>query len=98
MPYKPIEIEGMLKTKLKMQPLDNDHRWFKLEIEGLPPIRTKLSHNRKDIGDNLEGRIYKQLRVRKSFFHELMDCTKYREDYEKQIRADPYPPFNQIIV
>lgn len=98
MPYKPIEVEGMLKTKLKMIVEDADHKWFTMELDGLPPIRTKLPNHREDIRDKLESRIYKQLRVRKPFFRALMDCTKYREDYEKQIREDPYPPFNVLLV
>ncbi len=98
MPYKPLEIEGMLKTKLKMSDENSDHKWFKLEIEGLPPIRTKLPNHKEDIRDGLESRICKQLRVRKLFFHGLMDCSKYKSDYEKQVRDDPYPPFDVLLV
>ena len=98
MPYKPLEIEGMLKTKLKMSVVNADHKWFRLEFEGVPPIRTKLPNHKKDIRDILESRISKQLRVRKTFFHGLMDCTKSRVDYEKQIRDDPFPPFTILIV
>jgi len=98
MPYKPIEVEGMLNTKLKMIVEDADHKWFKLELDGLPPIRTKLPNHREDIRDKIESRIYKQLRVWKPFFHDLMDCKKYRADYEKQIREDPYPPFSVLFV
>jgi len=98
MPYKPIEVEEILKTKLNMIVDDADHKWFRLELDGLPPIRTKLPNHREDIRDKLESRIYKQLRIRKPFFHGLMDCTKYRDDYIKQIREDPYPPFNVFFV
>lgn len=98
MPYKPLEIEGMLKTKLKMYDEDADHKWFRLDFEGLPPIRTKLSRHKKDIGDKLEGRISKQLRVRRPFFHKLMDCTKSKIDYEKQVRDNPFPPFTTLLV
>lgn len=98
MPYKPIEIEKMLKNKLKMDVEDADHRWFILELEGLPRIRTKLSNNKNEVGDFLESRICKQLRVRKNFFHELIDCTKSRDEYKKQIQDDPFPPFSQLLV
>ena len=81
-----------------MNSSDTDHKWFELQLDGIPPIRTKLSHSNKDVGSKLEGRIQKQLRVRKKFFHELMDCTKNLSEYEKQIRSDPYPPFNQFFV
>jgi len=98
MPYKPAEVERMLLTKLKMTSEESDHTWYRLDIDGMPPIRTKISHNRKDIRDKLESRIYKQLRIRKPLFHELMDCTKYRDDYVKQVREDPFPPFNEMFV
>lgn len=98
MPYKPAQIESMLKTKLGMYKENKDHRWFRVDFNGLPPIRTKISHNNKEVGASLENRISKQLRIRNKFFHELMDCTKYKPEYEAQIRQDPIPPFSQIIV
>lgn len=88
----------MLKIKLNMAPSNADHTWFELQLDGLPPIRTKLPSHKEDIRDKLEGRISKQLRIRRPFFHGLMDCTKYRSDYEKQVREDPFPPFNILLV
>jgi len=98
MPYKPIEIEKMLTGKLKMLSENADHTWFKLELDGLQSIRTKLPNHKDDIRDKLESRIHKQLRVRKPFFRELMNCTKHRLYYEIQIRDNPYPPFSVLIV
>ena len=98
MPYKPLEIEHMLSTKLRMVISNADHKWFEVQFDNLPIIRTKLPNHRKDIWDKLESKIYRQLRVRKNFFHELMGCTKNRADYENQLRTDPYPSFDQIIV
>jgi hypothetical protein len=98
MPYKPTQIEGMLRAKLKMSPEDADHTWFRLQFEGLPPIRTKVPHHKDDIGDTLQGRIQKQLRVRKAFFKGLMDCPNSRADYERQVREDPYPPFSELFL
>lgn len=98
MPYKPVEIEGMLIRKLAMKPVNKDHKWFVLQFDGLPKIRTKLSNNKKDVGAKLLGRISKQLRIRRPFFSGLMDCTKTRKDYELQVRNDPFPPFDIIIV
>ena len=97
MPYKPIEIERMLARKLKMTIHNADHKWFEMKLQGLPPIRTKLSNNKKDVGPGLEGMICRQLHVKKTFFTGLMDCTKSKEDYEHQVRADPNPPFENLI-
>jgi hypothetical protein len=98
MPYSPRDVEGMLRIKLNMVIENADHKWFKLELNGLPPIHTKLPNHREDIRDQLESKIHKQLRIRKMFFRGLMDCTKNRADYEEQIRRDPYPPFDILIV
>jgi len=98
MSHKPAEIEKMLTNKLKMVSDNKDHEWFTLHIEGLPPIRTKLSHHKGDVSDVLEGKMCKQLRVHKSFFVELISCTKSREAYIEKVTKDPYPPFSQIIV
>jgi hypothetical protein len=98
MPYKPSEIEKMLLNKLHMYFEDRDHRWFRLDLDQLPPIRTKLSSHKEDIGSEIENRICKQLRIRKILFHELMDCTKQLDDYKQQVRTDPFPPFNIRLV
>lgn len=98
MSHKPAEIERMLTNKLKMVSDDRDHKWFILHIDGLPPIRTKLSNHKDDVTDIIEGRICKQLRVRKIFFLELIKCTKSREAYIEQVQKDPFPPFSQLFV
>jgi hypothetical protein len=92
MPYKPRELEHMFVSKLHMVVKNADHTWFILELNGLPTISTKLPNHKADIGEKLESKIHKQLHVRKLFFHSLVDCSKSRADYEKQIRENPYPP------
>lgn len=98
MPYKPKEIRSILTGKLGMTVSQRDHTWFLLTLNNLPTIKTKLPNHKGDIGPQLENRICKELRVRKVFFYGLMDCSKYLKDYDEQIRSDPYPPFDQIIV
>ena len=98
MPYKPKGVRDILTKKLGMTISERDHTWLELHIKGLPTIRTKLSHNNKDIGPEIESRICKQLRVRKPFFHGLMDCSEYLQDYEAQVRKDPFPPFDVGLV
>ena len=85
----------MSDLKFKLSPsTDNEegHRWYELQIEGLPVIKTKFSHGRKE-GRRLEGLIARQLRVRKPFFDAMMRCNQDREAFYQQIRNDPYPPF-----
>jgi hypothetical protein len=94
---KPRELEKTLQGKFDFSPAPNrssDHRWYELTLPGLPTIATKVSHSRKEIGRNLEGKIARQLRVRKKFFQEMVACTQSQQDYYQQVRTDPYPPFD----
>lgn len=98
MPYKPAEIERVLKTVLGFVEDDTHevgHKWYKLKIEGVPrTIRTKISHGKKtEYGAGLESAVAKQLHVRKEFFRALMAGQKTREDYINELKNNPFPPF-----
>jgi hypothetical protein len=77
---------------------ETGHRWFELKEAELPPIRTKVSQGRTPIPPLIEAKISKQLRVRHPFFIDVVSCTKSRSEYLEQVRHDPYPPFDKIIV
>ena len=97
MSYKPKEVEGKLGDKFGFSPAkghSSDHRWFELQLPGLPPILTKVSHSRKEIGPKLQGKIARQLRVRTRYFRGMIKCTNTRKDYYRQVRENPYPPFD----
>ena len=101
MPSTVREVKQLLHTKFGFSPLidgNRDHDWLEKQFNGLPTIRRKFSRHKEDIGAKLEGRISKQLRVRKPFYNGMMGCTKSPADYESQLRTDPYPPFNQLLV
>jgi hypothetical protein len=94
---RPQEIESLLKNKFGFHPAqyhNTDHRWFELQLPKLPLILTKVSHQRKDISHNIEGKIARQLRVRKDFFKGMFDCTHNRCEYYQKVKTDPYPPFD----
>jgi len=97
MSIKPKELENILTNKLKFILSKNhssDHRWYELELPGLPTIRTKVSHSRKPIEKGLESLIIKQLRVKKPFYIEVISCTKSQEEYYIQVETDPFPPWD----
>jgi hypothetical protein len=97
MPYKPREIKKTLKNKFGFGPAkghSDDHSWYELCLPGLPSILTKVSHGKKEVGRKLEGKIARQLRVRTPYFRGMVGCTHSYEDYCRQIREDPYPPFD----
>jgi hypothetical protein len=97
MPRRPREIEHLLQTKFGFSPArehSSDHRWYELRLPGLPPILTKVSHTKEEVGRKLESMIARQLRVRRPYFVGMMDCTYNREDYYRQLRENPFPPFD----
>jgi hypothetical protein len=92
------EVEQRLLTKFEFSEAPNresGHRWVELRLEGLPVIATYFSHARQDIGEDstLWKMIARQLRVRRNFLNQMMDCTKSRDAYYKQVREEPYPPW-----
>lgn len=93
------EVENTLLGKFAFTPADKsvDHRWVKLVLPDLPPILTKFSHTREDIGENLLKKIATQLRVRSNYLNGMIDCSNNREDYYKKVRTDPYPPWTHLM-
>jgi hypothetical protein len=94
MPIKPRDLEDLLVNKFNFSPAkghSSDHRWYELRLPGLPVIATYVSHGKEEIRDKLEGKIIRQLRVRKTYFQGMISCSNNRADYYKQVRDDPYP-------
>lgn len=97
MPIKPKELERILVNKLKFTPSQNhssDHKWFELELPGIPTIRTKVSHSRKPINQKIESKIIRQLRVRKPKYLGVISCTTSKEEYDHLVTTEPFPPFD----
>ncbi len=97
MPIKTRDLRSKLQNKFGFshsKVRSDDHYWYELTIPGLPIIATKVSHGSKEISSSLENAIARQLRVRKKFFRGMIECTKDSETYQKQVREDPFPPFN----
>jgi len=100
MPYKPREIADKLRNKFDFKADESkgdDHWYYILKIEGVPPIRTKFSHNKKEIGSKLEGMICRQLRIKKPFLDGMIKCTNSKEAYYKQLRESPFPAFEEYL-
>ena len=58
-------------------------------VDGLKtPIRTKVSRGsaHRDISDSLLGQMAKQVRLNKSAFLELIDCTLDQTGFEQLVR------------
>jgi hypothetical protein len=95
------EVEHTLLNKFAFTPATTrgiDHRWVQLALPDLPPIFTKFSHTREDIGPHLWKIIAGQLRVQSNYLNGMIDCTKNREDYYMQVRTAPNPPWNHLML
>jgi hypothetical protein len=96
MPYRNRDVENTLLNKFEFveSPAhSDDHRWVELQLPGLPVIATYFSHARQVIDVKLWGKIARQLRVRAKYLNEMIDCTKSRDQYYKQVTDDPFPPW-----
>lgn len=80
--------EAMLTSKLGMQLDRRDHRWYVLEIDGRPIVRTFVSTGGKykTLGHDLVARMARQLLVTTPFVVELVQCSKTREEYLDHLR------------
>ena len=97
MSIKVKHLESLLTDKFHFSRSPHhstDHRWYELHLEGVPVILTKVSHTKKEISAALEGKIARQLRVRKTFFRGMVICSNSCEDYYHQVKEDPFPPWN----
>jgi hypothetical protein len=97
MPHRFREVRDSLIDKFGFSVptgRSSDHKWVELVIPGLPVIATRVSHGRGEIGRKLEGKIARQVRVRNQFFRGMIDCTNSSEEYQRQVREDPYPPWD----
>ena len=64
------------------------HTFYELVIDGLPPVRTMASHNRKeDIGKSLERDLARELRVSVPLFRGMFACTNTCQDYRDWLSA-----------
>lgn len=89
MPFKPGVIEEKLQVKFRFV-FESDkkkHRNYVLQLDGLPPVRTHVSHSREEIRDKLLGVIARELRVDCSYFKGMISCNHTQAEYHQRLRA-----------
>ena len=92
-------VEKTLLSKFAFRTVTEkiDHRWVRLVLPDAPPVLTKFSHTREDIGPVLWKLIAKQLRVSAHYLSGMIDCSNSREAYYAQLRANPQPSWSHLI-
>ena len=84
---KAKDVEQAL-CKKGFQKEDNDHRRFRLYIDGKKKsIRTMTSHNGQDIDNHLQSCMARQMKLSKSEFLLFVACTMSGEKYVELLRV-----------
>ncbi len=60
---------------------DRHHHFYLLYHQGKVVVYTKMSHNDQDIGDQLISKMYKQCKINKRQFFDLIDCSLSGDGY-----------------
>jgi len=87
-PLAARQVKQALTGKLECEIDETHHHYYVYRHNGEIVTKTRMSHGReKEIGNFLIGKMADQLKVSKSFFTELVTCTKSHEDYCDELRS-----------
>ncbi len=86
------EIEDRLTHKFHFAvKRKTGHVHYELRLEGLPPIRTHVSHSHASHGDvsrDLLALMAREMRVQPSYLRGMLDCTIGCDTYWAKLRED----------
>lgn len=99
MEFSAKEVERLLLTKFLFTRAEGTrHRFYELQLEGLPAVRTHVSHGSHDtVGDYLLKAMATQLHVEKRFLEGMLVCTNSKDSYYRRLREAPNPPFVHVV-
>ena len=69
-----IKTKQSLLKKGFIESKGGDHHFYLFYYEGKLITKTKLSRNNQDIGNDLISKMYKQCKISKQQFFDLIDC------------------------
>ena len=79
-----------------MEPQSGDHYFFRMKVEGVTQLVTKVSHGTKEITEYHAGLMSRQCVLQLKEFWELIDCPLTAEKWVRLIKercADGRNPF-----
>lgn len=86
--YKATEISSSLKKK-GFEEKTGDHFFYILYVDGKKTkIRTKISHGIKEYGISLLRLVWRQLKLDKRGFQDLVECPMSYEDYVEYLEKN----------
>lgn len=79
-------VASALKRKgFEVDKRDHFYYLYRRLDGALSPVRTKISHGEKEIGEPLIAMMSRQLRLAKGDFKAFIECSLSREDYELRV-------------
>lgn len=67
---------------------EGDHHFYLYYYKGKVVAKTKMSHNDQDIGDHLISKMYKQCKISKREFFDLIECPLDEAGYVELLRQN----------
>ncbi len=88
MPRARRDVMAALERK-GFVPSEGDHTYyfFYTTTNKKTIVKTKVSHSKKDIDDNLLSQMARQCKLTNAQFRNLVDCPLSREEYEEILRT-----------
>ena len=82
-------VSALLEKGFRIKEKSGHTKFIYVTLNGTRPgITTYVSRGKKytDLGDDLIGKMARQLKLQKKEFEQLILCTLKRHEYEKRIR------------
>jgi hypothetical protein len=79
-----------LFEKLNMEVREGRDTIAKFRYSGEVIVRTKVPHKGGELKGKLPDFVRQQLRLNETQFRQFIDCTLYREDYERILKDKGY--------
>ncbi len=87
MTKKTVKIKNALLKK-GFSSKESDHTYFTFYLEGKQTnIRTKLSHGLREYGDDLLGKMARQLKLNKKELNDLIECPMDYKKYKEVLKT-----------
>lgn len=85
MPTRPAAAVAEALQAKGMEPDESHHHMYRKTVDGATRLVTRISHNAKEINDDLGKRMANQLCLQLREFWQLVDCPLSEEEWEKLV-------------
>jgi len=79
------KVDKALRKKGMRRDRDGHHVMYRLELQGVMTLVTRISHGADEIDNHLAGLMARQCALRHSEFFDLVDCPLSAKDWHKLV-------------